>query len=185
MINQIKNYSNEKMKMCIENFQIQINNIRTGRASPELLHSIKIDYFGSRVPLKNISAIIVENFNTLKINVFDESNITLIKKSILNSNLNLNPVVYGKSIIVPIPSLTEERRKDLIKVARSSAENARICIRNIRKNANDKIKSCLKNKTISKDNEYTAQNNIQKITDECIKKIDNILFSKEKELINF
>lgn len=185
MINDIYVKSNEKMKVCIKNFQNQINNIRTGRASPELLNNIYVEYFGSKLPIRQISNIVVENYHTLKINVFDDSSTSLIKKGILNSNLGLNPVIYGKDIIVPIPGLTEDRRKSLIKVIRNNAENARVYVRNIRREANDRIKNCLKTKSISEDNEHAAQNKIQKMTDDFIKKIDFILLEKEKELMKF
>jgi len=173
------------MKTCIKNFQNQVKNIRTGRASPELLHNVYVEYFGSKVSLHQISNVIVEDYNTLKINVFDDSSTSLIRKAILNSKLDLNPIVHGKDIIVPIPGLTEERRKNLIKVIRNSAENARINIRNIRRDANDKIKNYLKRKTISEDNEHTAQNKIQTMTNDYIKNIDDILSEKEKELMKF
>jgi ribosome recycling factor len=185
VINDIHIKSNEKMKVCINNFQNQVNNIRTGRASPELLNNIYVEYFGSKVPLRQISNVVVEDYHTLKINVFDDSSTSVIKKAILNSNLDLNPVLYGKDIIIPIPGLTEERRKKLIKIIRNNAENARIYIRNIRRDANDKIKNYLKSKIISEDNEHTAQNKIQIMTDDYIKKIDLILSQKEKELMKF
>lgn len=185
MINQISIQSYEKMEACMKIFQNNIDNIRTGRASPTLLNCIFIEYFGSKTYLRQVANVTVENSNTLKINVFDTSTTDLIRKAILNSDLDLNPIVHGQDILVPIPVLTEERRKNLIKMIRGNAENSRICIRNIRRDSNDKIKSFLKNKMISEDNEYTAQVKIQKMTDDCIKKIDSILFKKEQELMKF
>ncbi|QCI17061.1 ribosome recycling factor [Buchnera aphidicola (Aphis helianthi)] len=185
MINQIYMNSNQKMELCIKNFQIQVNNIKTGRASPELLKNIYVEYFGSKVPIFQISNIIVEDYHTLKINIFDSSNTNLINKAILNSNLDLNPIIHGKDIIVPIPGLTEERRRNLVKIIRNNAENTRIYIRNIRRDANEKIKIYLKNKIIGTDQEHSAQNKIQKITDEYIKKIETILVVKEQELMKF
>lgn len=185
MINEIYIKSNEKMELCIKNFQTQVNNIRTGRASPDLLNSIYVEYFGSKVPLRQISNIVVEDHHTLKINIFDSSNTSQVNKSILNSNLDLNPVIHGKDIIVPIPGLTEERRRSLIKIIKNSAENTRIYIRNIRRDANEKIKVYLKNKIIGVDQEHSAQNKIQKMTDEYIKKVEIILIVKEKELMQF
>lgn len=176
---------NQKMEVCIKNFQIQLNNIKTGRASPDLLNNIYVEYFGSKVLLRKISNIVVEDYHTLKINVFDSSNTNLINKAILNSDLDLNPVIHGKDIIVPIPSLTEERRKNLIKIIKNNAENTRICIRNIRRDANEKIKVYLKNKVIGEDQEHMSQNKIQKMTDEYIKKVETILVFKEKELMKF
>jgi len=185
MINQIHVKTREKMESCIQMFHENINNIKTGRASPTLLHNIYIEYFGSKTPLRQVSNIIVEDSHTLKINVFDSSITSLIRKSILNSNLDLNPILKGKDILIPIPVLTEERRKKLIRVIRSDAENNRIRIRNIRRDSNDKIKNLFKNKTISEDNEHTAQSKIQVMTDEYIKKIDSILLKKETELMKF
>ncbi|CAL4321703.1 ribosome recycling factor [Buchnera aphidicola] len=185
MINEIYIQSNKQMKSCIKNFKIQVSNVRTGRASPELLKNIYVDYFGSKVPLYQISNIVVQDHHTLKINVFDNCSTSLIRKTILNSNLDLNPVINGKDIIVPIPGLTEERRKNLIKLVRNNAETARIYIRNIRRDSNIKIKNQVKSKTISEDNEHIAQNKIQMMTDDYIKKIDLILLDKEKELMNF
>ncbi|QFQ32415.1 ribosome recycling factor [Buchnera aphidicola (Aphis fabae)] len=185
MINQLYIKSQKKMEVCIKNFQIQVNNIRTGRASPELLNSIYVEYFGSKVPLHQISNIIVEDYHTLKINIFDSSNTSLVNKAILNSNLDLNPVVHGKDIIVPIPGLTEERRKNFIKIIKNNAENTRICIRNVRRDANEKIKVYLKTKVIGEDQEHSSQSKIQKMTDEYIKKVETILILKEKELMKF
>ncbi|CAL4321599.1 Ribosome-recycling factor [Buchnera aphidicola (Protaphis terricola)] len=185
MINKIYVKSNQKMEICLKSFKNQLNNIRTGRASPELLNDIYIEYFGSQVSLPKISNIVVENYHTLKINVFDSYSTPLINKAILNSNLNLNPIIHGKDIIVPIPGLTEERRKHLIKIIKNNAENTRVCIRNIRRNANEEIKLHVKNKIIGEDQERIAQNKIQNITNEYIKKIEKILLIKEKELMEF
>ena len=178
MINEIYTDSNQRMEACIKNFQIQLNNIRTGRASPELLNNIYVEYFGSKMSLRKISNIVVEDYHTLKINVFDSSITSLINKAILNSDLGLNPLIRGKDIIVPVPGLTEERRKNLIKIIRNNAENTRIYIRNIRRDANEKIKLYLKNKIIGEDQERNSQNKIQKITDKYIKKIEIIFIKK-------
>lgn len=183
MLEQIQEHSHKKMQICVHTFQSHINTIRTGRASPDLLNSIYIEYFGVKTPLKKVANIIVEDFNTLKINVFDESTTNIIKKSLLNSKLDLNPMLHGKDIRVPVPGLTEERRKKLIKLVRSDAENSRIIIRNIRRDANDKIKKCLKNKVISTDQERSVQNIIQNMTDKFIHELESILLKKEKELI--
>ncbi len=185
VINQIKTKTCEQMETCIQIFQNNINNIKTGRASPTLLHNIYIEYFGSKTSLRQVSNIIVEDTHTLKINVFDDSITSLIRKAILNSDLDLNPILQGKDILIPIPVLTEERRKKLIKVIRSDAENSRIKIRNIRRDSNDKIKRLFKNKMISEDNEHISQTKIQIMTDEYIKKIDSILSKKEIELMKF
>ncbi|QIQ41825.1 MAG: ribosome recycling factor [Buchnera aphidicola (Microlophium carnosum)] len=185
MINQINIKTRERMETCIQMFHKNINNIKTGRASPTLLHSIYIEYFGSKTSLRQVSSIILEDAHTLKINVFDNSITSLIRKAILNSNLDLNPILQGKDILIPIPPLTEERRKRLIKFIRSEAESSRVIIRNIRRDSNDKVKRLLKNKIISEDAERASQIKIQIMTDECIKKIDSILSEKEIELMKF
>lgn len=183
VINQINKKSHKRMESCIQKFQDNVNNIKTGRASPTLLHSIYIEYFGAKTPLRQLSNIIVEDARTLRINVFDHSITSLIRKSILNSKLDLNPIVHGKDILIPIPALTEERRKKLIKIIRSDAESSRISIRNVRRDSNDKIKRLLKDKIISEDDERISQIKIQIMTDEYIKKIDTILFKKEQDLM--
>ncbi|QCI20380.1 ribosome recycling factor [Buchnera aphidicola (Brachycaudus cardui)] len=185
MINQINTKSHTQMETCIQIFQSNVNNIRTGRASPTLLNSIYIEYFGSKTSLLQVSNIVVEDTHTLKINVFDSSITSLVRKAILNSNLDLNPIVHGKDILIPIPALTEERRIKLIKIIRSYSEHSRICIRNIRRDSNDKIKKLLKDKIISEDEERTSQIKIQKMTDKYIKKIESILLKKERELMKF
>ncbi|CAL4326298.1 ribosome recycling factor [Buchnera aphidicola] len=185
MINEINIKSHARMEACIQTFQSNVNNIRTGRASPTLLNSIYIEYFGSKTSLRQVSNIVVEDAHTLKINVFDSSITSLIRKAIINSNLDLNPVVHGKDILIPIPSLTEERRTKLVKIIRNDAENSRICIRNIRRDSNDKVKRLLKDKIISEDEERNSQVKIQTMTDHYIKKIESIVLKKEKELMKF
>ncbi|ANZ22456.1 ribosome recycling factor [Buchnera aphidicola (Diuraphis noxia)] len=185
MINEINMNSNEKMKLCVQTLQNNINNIRIGRASPSLLNNIYVEYFGSKSSLRQVCNIIVEDANTIRLNVFDSSVTSLIKKSILQANLDLNPMLTGKDIIIKVPALTEERRKNLIKVMRKDSENSRICIRNIRRDANDKIKKLIKDKVIGKDQEHIAQIKIQEITNKYIKKIELILAKKEAELMKF
>lgn len=185
MLNKINIDNEQKMKICLQVFHENLSNIRIGRATPELLNNIYIEYFGSKTSLRKVSNIIVEDSHTLKINVFDNSVTSLIKKSILNAKLDLNPIVNGKDIIIQIPPLTEDRRKNIIKSIRNDAENTRICIRNIRRDSNEKLKKLIKNKIISKDEEYIAQNKIQKTTDQYIKKVESILLKKEAELMKF
>ncbi|QCI19804.1 MAG: ribosome recycling factor [Buchnera aphidicola (Brevicoryne brassicae)] len=183
MINKININSDERMKACIQIFQNNVNNIRIGRASPLLLNNIYIEYFGVKTALRQVANIIVEDSHSLRINVFDSSVTPLIKKSILNANLDLNPILNGKDIIIKVPALTEERRKNLIKVIRNDAENSRICVRNIRRDSNDKIKKLIKEKIISKDEERLAQIKIQTMTNEYVKEIESILLKKEIELM--
>ncbi|CAL4320242.1 ribosome recycling factor [Buchnera aphidicola] len=174
-----------RMEKSLQSFQNIIYSFRTGRASPNLLDNIAIDYFGKKMPLKKISNITVENSNTLKISVFDYSIIRDIENSILNSKLEISPLVQGNIIKIILPSLTEDRRKNLFKLVRSEAEKTRVNMRNIRRNANERLKKYIKEKTINNDTEHSMQHTIQKITDDYIKKINDILLHKEKEIMQF
>uniref|UniRef100_A0A451DFB0 Ribosome-recycling factor n=1 Tax=Buchnera aphidicola (Cinara pseudotsugae) TaxID=2518978 RepID=A0A451DFB0_9GAMM len=172
-----------QMDKCFLLLQKDLNKVRTNRISSTILDNIYIEYYGTSTALSKLSHIIIENNNTLKITLFDLSIKNTVEKAILNSNLGLNPVSTTSCIRVPIPNLTESRRKDLIKVIKHDAENARISIRNIRREANSRIKILLKNKEINKDIEQDIKQNIQKNTDLFIKKINDIIESKEKELL--
>ncbi|MXP51174.1 ribosome recycling factor [Pantoea sp. SoEX] len=185
MINDIKKDTEIRMDKCIILFKKIINKIRTGRASTTLLDNITVKYYGNLTPIYKLSNINVENTRTLKINVFDSSIINLIEDAIKASDLGLNPISKGNNIYVPIPMLTEERRKELIKIVRNTAEQTRISIRNIRRDNNDKIRNMFKEKKISQDEEYIWQGDIQKITQKYITQIDIFLFNKENELMKF
>ncbi|WP_348666581.1 ribosome recycling factor [Arsenophonus symbiont of Ornithomya chloropus] len=185
MINKIKQDTQARMQKNIEVLKMQMNKVRTGRASPVLLDGIMVKYYGSSTPLKQLANVIAEDARTLAITVFDSTLVSSVEKAIINSNLGLNPYSKGTIIRVPLLPLTEERRKNFIKIVRNSAEYARVSVRNIRREANDKIKSLLKSKKITQDNERVAQNDIQKLTDIFIKKIDEELHIKEDELIKF
>ncbi|CAL4321159.1 Ribosome-recycling factor [Buchnera aphidicola (Eriosoma lanigerum)] len=179
--NDVKN----RMMQCVKLFEINIDKLRTGKASPTVLDGIHIEYFGSLQAIKNISNISIEDFRTLKINIFDKSVSNLIYKAINNSNLGLQVNIVGDIIRVIFPVLTEERRKNLIKLVRGEAEFSRIAVRNIRRSMNDKIKKFVKQNIIGKDDEYSTQIIIQNQTDKYIKEIDLILLNKEKELMTF
>ncbi|MCP9269493.1 ribosome recycling factor [Xenorhabdus sp. XENO-1] len=185
MINEIKKDAQDRMEKSVEALKSQISKIRTGRASPSLLDGISVEYYGSATPLRQIASVVVEDARTLAITVFDRSMTPAIEKAIMASDLGLNPSSAGTIIRVPLPALTEERRKDLIKVVRGDAEQGRVSIRNIRRDANDKVKALLKDKEISEDEERRSQDEIQKLTDNFIKKIDEALASKETELMDF
>ena len=159
--------------------------MRTGRASPSLLDGIVVEYYGTPTPLRQLASVTVEDSRTLKINVFDRSMGPAVEKAIMASDLGLNPSSAGSDIRVPLPALTEERRKDLIKVVRGEAEQGRVSVRNVRRDANDKIKALLKDKEISEDDERRTQDEIQKMTDARIKNVDAALAEKEKELMEF
>nr|WP_294884010.1 ribosome recycling factor [uncultured Gilliamella sp.] len=185
MLNEIQKEAQERMEKSIDAFQNHISKIRTGRASPSLLDGIMVEYYGSPTPLRQLANIVAEDARTLAITVFDKSLTPLIEKAILTSDLGLNPASAGTIIRVPLPPLTEERRRDLTKIVRGEAEQGRVSIRNIRRDANDQIKALLKDKEISEDDERKSQDLIQKATDAAIKKLDAVLAEKEKELMEF
>ena len=185
MLNEIQKEAQERMEKSIDAFQNHISKIRTGRASPSLLDGIMVEYYGSPTPLRQLANVVAEDARTLAITVFDKSLTPLIEKAILTSDLGLNPASAGTVIRVPLPPLTEERRRDLTKIVRGEAEQGRVSIRNIRRDANDQIKALLKDKEISEDDERKSQDLIQKATDAAIKKLDSVLADKEKELMEF
>nr|WP_314267158.1 ribosome recycling factor [uncultured Moellerella sp.] len=185
MINEIKKDAQERMEKSVEALKNQISKVRTGRASPSLLDGIMVEYYGTATPLRQVANVTVEDARTLAISVFDRSMIKAIEKAIMSSDLGLNPSSAGTVLRVPLPALTEERRKDLIKVVRNEAEQGRIAVRNIRRDANEKAKSLLKDKDISEDEERRSQDDIQKLTDNFIKNIDEALTAKEAELLDF
>ncbi|ARJ41075.1 ribosome recycling factor [Pantoea alhagi] len=185
MINDIKKDADTRMEKCVEAFKNNIGKVRTGRASPALLDGIVVEYYGTPTPLRQLANVTVEDSRTLKINVFDRSLSQAVEKAIMSSDLGLNPSSAGTDIRVPLPALTEERRKDLIKVVRGEAEQGRVSVRNVRRDANDKIKALLKDKAIGEDEERRAQDEVQKMTDTWIKKLDAALAEKETELMDF
>ncbi|PVZ85359.1 ribosome recycling factor [Serratia sp. S1B] len=185
MINEIRKDADTRMGKCVEAFKNQISKIRTGRASPSILDGIMVEYYGSSTPLRQLANVTVEDSRTLAINLFDRSLGSAVEKAIMASDLGLNPNSAGSVIRVPLPPLTEERRKDLIKVVRGEAEQGRVAVRNVRRDANDKVKVLLKEKEISEDEDRRSQDDIQKMTDAYIKQLDAALADKEKELMDF
>lgn len=185
MLNEIQNEAQERMEKSLEAFQNHISKIRTGRASPSLLDGLMVEYYGSATPLRQLANVVAEDSRTLAITVFDRTISAAVEKAIMASDLGLNPSSAGTVIRVPLPPLTEERRRDLTKIVRAEAEQGRVSIRNVRRDANDQIKALLKDKEISEDDERKSQDVIQKITDSAIKKLDVILADKEKELMEF
>ncbi|MEI8594882.1 MULTISPECIES: ribosome recycling factor [Photobacterium] len=183
MINDIKTDAQTRMDKSVEALKTQLAKVRTGRAHPSLLDGIQVDYYGSNTPLRQVANVIAEDARTLAITVFDKELTPKIEKAIMMSDLGLNPSSAGTVIRVPLPPLTEERRKDLVKVVRAEAEQGRVAIRNIRRDANAEVKALLKDKEISEDDDRRAQDDIQKLTDAAVKKIDTILEAKEKELM--
>lgn len=183
VINTIFKDTELRMGKCVQMLKKNINKIRTGRASSNLLDAIQVSCYGSMTPLRNLANIVAEDSCTLAITVFDNSLISKIENSILTSDLGLAPYSVGSVIRVSLPPLTEERRRDLIKIVRVEAEQVRISLRNVRRYANDKFKVLLKDKVINKDEDRRSQEDIQKLTDYWINKIDIILSEKEAELM--
>lgn len=183
MINEIKTSAQERMGKSIDSLKTNLNKIRTGRAHPSLLDNITIQYYGMDTPLNQVGNVAVSDARTLAITVFDKSMIGAVEKAILSSDLGLNPSSQGTLIRIPLPPLTEERRKDLVKVVRGEAENGKVAIRNIRRDANSDLKSLNKEKEISDDELRQSEDEIQKITDTFVKQVDAVLSEKEKELM--
>lgn len=183
MINEILADAKERMNKSVESLEGQLAKVRTGRAHPSLLDSIMVPYYGTPTPLNQLANVTVQDSRTLALTVFDKSSTGAVEKAIMGSDLGLNPVAAGTSILVPLPMLTEERRKDLIRVVRNEAEGGRVAVRNVRRDANNDLKELLKEKEITEDEERRAQDAIQKLTDEAVQKIDSVLSSKETELM--
>ena len=185
MINEIKQDAKDRMEKSLEALKSHISKIRTGRAQPSLLDGLQVEYYGSPTPLRQVANVVAEDARTLAVNVFDKSLIGAVEKAILTSDLGLNPSSAGTTIRVPLPPLTEERRRDLIKIVKSEGEQGKIAVRNVRRDANDQIKALLKDKEISENEQHKAEEEIQKLTDSYVKKVDEVLAAKEKELLDF
>jgi len=183
MINEVKEDAQTRMGKTVESFKSQLAKVRTGRAHPSLLDGIMVPYYGSNTPLHQVGNVSTEDARTLTVTVFDATLIAAVEKAIMGSNLGLNPMSAGTVIRIPLPPLTEERRKDLIRVVRGEAENSRVAIRNIRRDANGDLKSLEKDKDISEDDLRTGEEMVQKVTNEFVKKVDDVLAIKEKELM--
>ncbi len=177
-----KNYS-YKMDKSISSFKKDISTLRTGRANTNMLDTIKVDVYGQLMPIEQLGTVSVPEARLISIQVWDKSNTTLIESAIQKSELGINPQTDGQIIRLRIPDLTEERRKDLIKILKNMGEKSKVSIRNIRREANEDLKIKLKGKTISEDQNKVFEKNIQKLTDQNIENIEKILTEKEKEII--
>lgn len=184
MINDIYQDASTRMAKSIEALKHNFSKIRTGRAHPSLLEQIMVTVYGSTSPLSQVANVGVEDARTLKVTPWDKSTISAIEKAILTSDLGLNPANNGTVIRVPLPMLTEQRRKDLVKVVKGEAENGRVAIRNMRRDANTEIKEALKEKLISEDDARQAEEKIQKLTDQFIKEVEKQLEIKEADLLS-
>jgi ribosome recycling factor len=183
MLSDIKQTSETQMQKRIEVLKNEFSKIRTGRANPGLLEQIIVSYYGNDVPLNQVASINVSDARTLSVTPWEKTLIPTIEKAIMQSDLGLNPATFGNTIRVPVPTLTEERRKELVKFVRQIAEEGRVAIRNARRDANAKIKNLLKDKEISEDESHRAESNIQELTNKYIKDIDQLLDKKEADLM--
>ena len=183
MINDIQKDAQERMQKSVAALGSQLSKIRTGRAHPAILDGIMVSYYGADTPLNQVANVTIEDSRTLAIGVFDKSLAQAVEKAIMASDLGLNPMSAGTVIRVPLPPLTEERRKDLIKIVRGEVESGRVAVRNIRRDANGDVKSLLKDKEIPEDEARQAEDTIQKLTDKFIKEMDAQLTAKEAELM--
>ena len=183
MLEDLKKDADARMHKCVQAFQADLKKLRTGRAHPSLVEHLKVDYYGSEVPLQQVANISVEDARTLTISPWEKSMVGPIEKAIHKSELGLSPMTAGQVIRVPLPPLTEERRRDISKVVRQDAENARVSIRNVRRDVLADVKEALKEKLISQDDDRKAQDDIQKLTDRHVAEIDQQLASKEKEIL--
>ncbi len=183
MINDIKQDANSRMDKSIDSFKLALQKIRTGRAHPSLLEHLTVSYYGVDTPLNQAANVSVQDSRTLTIQPFEKTMIQPIEKAIMESDIGITPNTSGNLIRLPLPPLTEERRKELIKVVGNEAEGAKVAIRNIRRDANSTLKDLEKEKEISEDEERRAQDDVQKLTDAHVKKVDEIVADKEKELM--
>lgn len=185
MLDDIKKDARTRMNKSLESLRKELAKIRTGRAHPSLLEHVHVDYYGSDVPISQAASVAVEDARTLAVTAWDKTMVSVIEKAILTSDLGLNPMTAGTVIRIPLPPLTEERRVELGKVVHHEGENAKIAIRNIRRDANHHIKDLLKEKEISEDDDRRAEHEIQQLTDTAVTRVDEIVAEKEKELLEF
>ena len=183
MLADIKQDARARMNKSLEALRHELAKIRTGRAHPSLLEHVHVDYYGSEVPIGQAASVAVEDARTLSVTPWDKSMVAKIEKAILTSDLGLNPNTAGSVIRIPLPPLTEERRRELGKVVHHEGENDKIAIRNIRRDANAHFKELLKEKEITEDEARKAELDIQEVTDQAVKKVDEIVAEKEKELL--
>ena len=183
MINEIHNDANDRMNKTLASLENDFSKIRAGRAHPSLLEQIQVEYYGTLVPISQVSNVTTEDSRTLKVTPWEKDMVGPIEKAIMTSDLGLNPNSMGQVIRIPLPPLTEERRKELVRVVRDEAEHARVAVRNISRDAISDYRELLKEKEISEDETHRAEENIQKITDQHIGLIDKSLSDKENSLL--
>ena len=185
MIEQVKKSAFDRMEKSIISFKDELKKIRTGRAHPDLLEHISIEHYGSEVPFSQVASITVEDSRNLVISPWDKQTVAVIEKAILVSDLGLTPVTAGAVIRVPLPPMTEDRRRDLAKIVKGELESAKVAVRNIRRDALNDIKDLLKDKEITEDDLRKSQDEVQKYTDDVTSRMDNLSASKEEEIMEF
>ena len=183
VIAELKKSTDQKMDKSVQAFKTDLGKVRTGRAHTGILDHVMVDYYGSQMPINQVAKVILLDARTIGVTPFEKKMTGAVEKAIRDSDLGLNPATQGETVRVPMPLLTEERRKELIKVVRHEAENARVAVRNLRRDANSHLKEALKKKEVSENDERAAQNEVQKMTDRHIADIDKLLQEKEKELM--
>jgi ribosome recycling factor len=185
MINDIKKAAEQRMQKGIEALKEEMRRLRTGRAHAGLLEQVMVEYYGTHVPIKQTANISVEDARTLVVTPWEKNVVGAVEKAIINAGLGLNPVTAGQVIRVPLPPMTEERRRDLVKVVRAQAETGRVGLRNVRREALGDLKDLLKEKMIAEDDERRGQDEIQKLTDRYVATVDSLLKDKEAEIMEF
>jgi len=185
MIDDIKSDAAERMGKSVHALETELAKLRTGRAHPSLLEHISVSYYGSDTPLNQVANVTVEDGRTLVVQPWEQSMVSAVEKAILESDLGLNPNTAGTVIRIPLPPLTEERRRDLAKIVRNEGEQAKVAVRNIRRDANSELKNLVKEKLITEDDEHRGQEVIQNLTDQHVKEIDQRVEQKEKDLMTF
>ena len=183
MLEEIKKDAISRMQKCVQVFQADLKKLRTGRAHPSLVENLKVDYYGSDVPLSQVANIAIEDARTIVFSPWEKTVVQAIEKAIFKSDLGLTPMTAGTVIRVPLPPLTEERRRDIIKVVKQDCENARVAVRNVRREVLADVKEAQKEKLISQDDERKAGDDIQKLTDKHIADIEQLMALKEKEIL--
>jgi len=183
MINDVKKSAEQKMAKSVETLKHDLSKVRTGRAHTGLLDHIQVDYYGSIMPINQVANVTLADARTITVQPWEKTMIPIVEKAIRDSDLGLNPATQGDIVRVPMPALTEERRKDLIKVVRHEAENARVAVRNVRRDAIEQLRKLLKDHKVAEDDERHAQVDVQKLTDRYIAEIDKQLAVKEADLL--
>ncbi|MFT7524909.1 MAG: ribosome recycling factor [Arenicella sp.] len=183
MIEDILKDAEQRMQKSIESMRADMAKIRTGRASPAVIDHIMVDYYGTQTPLNQVANITVQDARTLALQPWEKQMIPVVEKAIMEANLGLNPMTAGNLIRIPMPALTEERRKEMVKVAAAEGESGKIAVRNIRRDANSDFKALLSDKDITEDDDRNAQDRIQKMTDRYVAEIDTVVADKEVEIL--